>query len=70
MADMTTVRMLVSITGTRDGVDWPERGATLELPVGEAAAMVAGGLVEVAAVDPDVEVAADVTRPAARRGRA
>ena len=69
----TQVRMLVSISGTRDGQDWPERGELATLPTDEAAAMVAAGLVEVAAVEPggaDVEVAADVTKPRARKGAA
>lgn len=67
----TQVRMLVSISGTRDGQDWPPRGELATLPVDEAAAMAAAGLVEVAAVEPggtDVEVAADVVKPRARRG--
>lgn len=67
----TQVRMLVSISGTRDGQDWPARGELATLPADEAAAMAAAGLVEVAAVEQggaDVEVAADVAKPRARRG--
>ena len=52
MPDTTQVRMLVTISGTRDGVEWPARGDLATLPADEAAAMVAGGLVEVAAVEP------------------
>ena len=67
----TQVRMLVSISGTRNGQDWPPRGELATLPVDEAAAMATAGLVELAAVEqggPDVEVAADVAKPRARRG--
>lgn len=38
------VRMLVGITGTRDGVDWPPIGGVLDLPDGEAADYIAAGL--------------------------
>ena len=67
----TQVRMLVSISGTRDGQDWPARGELATLPADEAAAMAAAGLVEVAAVEPggdDVEQAADTSKPRARKG--
>ena len=67
----TQVRVLVSISGTRDGQDWPARGELATLPADEAAAMAAAGLVELAVVEPggaDVEVAADVVKPRARRG--
>ena len=67
----TQVLMLVSISGTRDGQDWPARGELATLPADEAAAMTAAGLVEVAAIEPggdDVERAADVARPRARKG--
>ena len=72
MPDTTQVRMLVTISGTRDGADWPARGELATLPADEAAAMVAGGLVEVAAVEPggaDVETAADTAKPSPRGGR-
>jgi hypothetical protein len=72
MADTTQVRMLVTISGTRDGADWPARGELATLPTDEAAAMVAGGLVEIAAVEPggaDVETAADTAKPSLRGAR-
>lgn len=42
---MGTYRMLVSMTGTRNGADWPVRGGVVELPEGEAAAYVSAGFV-------------------------
>lgn len=39
-------RMKVNMSGSRDGVDWPARGETVDLPDAEAAHMVASGLAE------------------------
>lgn len=64
---MQVVRMLVGISGTRDGADWPPRGGTVALPDDEAAALVRAGIAEDAG-PADVEVAADVAKPRARRG--
>ncbi|MFE7927790.1 hypothetical protein ACFU6S_03495 [Streptomyces sp. NPDC057456] len=38
------VRMKVTISGTRDGQPWPERGGEVDLPEGEAKQLVAAGL--------------------------
>ncbi|MFF4752657.1 hypothetical protein ACWD5R_11425 [Streptomyces sp. NPDC002514] len=38
------VRMKVTISGTRDGEPWPERGGVVDLPDGEAGQMIAAGL--------------------------
>ncbi|MGW9022586.1 hypothetical protein ACWGOE_14000, partial [Leucobacter chromiiresistens] len=38
--------MKVTISGTRDGQPWPERGQSVDLPDGEAKQMVAAGLAE------------------------
>lgn len=46
---MSVVRMRVRISGTRDGVEWPEVGGLVTLPDAEAADMVAAGLAEPAA---------------------
>jgi len=63
----TMVRMLVSISGTRDGQDWPARGGLLEVAEGEAAALVAGGLAEAVVPEPGaIETASVDARPAAR----
>jgi hypothetical protein len=40
------VRMKVTISGTRDGETWPERGGSVDLPDDEAEQMVAAGLAE------------------------
>ena len=64
------VRMIVEISGTRDGEEWPKRGESIDLPDAEAADYIAAGLceadnppapapaVEVAAVEPATETAA------------
>lgn len=38
------VRMKVTISGTRDGKPWPEKGGVVDLPDDEAEQMVASGL--------------------------
>lgn len=38
------IRMKVSISGTRDGEAWPEKGGVTDLPEGEAKHLVAIGL--------------------------
>ncbi|MFD9225347.1 hypothetical protein ACFWDI_36305 [Streptomyces sp. NPDC060064] len=38
------VRMKASLSGTRDGVDWPKAGGSIELPDDEAEHLVAAGL--------------------------
>ncbi len=38
------VRMTGDISGTRDGVRWPARGETVELPDQEAASLIAIGM--------------------------
>jgi hypothetical protein len=40
------VRMKVTISGTRNGEPWPERGGIKELPDGEAEYMISVGLAE------------------------
>ena len=45
------VRMKVTISGTRNGEPWPERGEIKELPDGEAKYMISVGLAE----EPDDE---------------
>lgn len=43
------VRMKVTVSGTRDGEPWPERGSVVDLPDDEARQLIAGGL----AAEPD-----------------
>lgn len=38
------VKMVAGITGTRDGVDWPAPGESIDLPQDEAELLVANGL--------------------------
>lgn len=40
------IKMTANITGTRDGVDWPAVGGTLDVPDTEAADLIAAGLAE------------------------
>mgnify|MGYP003337408333 CR=1 FL=1 len=40
----TSVVLLVTLTGTRNGEDWPAKGATMSLPAEEAADMVEAGM--------------------------
>lgn len=64
---MALVRMLVQLSGTRDGAEWPAPGAILECPAEEAAQLAGSGLaapfagapapVESASVSPAVETA-------------
>ena len=66
---MATVRMLVRLSGSRDGADWPEAGDTLNVPAEEAAQLVGSRLAEIVAATPratraPVVETADVT-PAA-----
>jgi hypothetical protein len=45
------VKMLSTITGTRNGADWPAVGGVIELPDGEAVDMIAAGLAEAASTE-------------------
>jgi hypothetical protein len=40
------IRMLVEMTGTRDGQPWPRKGEEAELPTAAAAHLVASGIAE------------------------
>lgn len=56
---MAKVKMKFQITGTRDGVDWPSPGETIDVPADEAASLVAQGVAE------PVEPGRAKSRPAA-----
>lgn len=45
------VKMLVSISGTRDGAAWPAHGEIVDLPDVEASAYIAQGIAEASAED-------------------
>ena len=52
------IRIQGDISGSRDGVPWPKRGETMELPDDEGASLCASGLaVPVKSTDGDVEKA-------------
>lgn len=65
------VTMLVKVSGSRDGVDWPEPGGSVEVPDVEAAALVAAGLgaVETPEDHQGAEITSAMvdTRPRARK---
>ena len=46
------IRMRVSISGTRSGVDWPPAGSVMEVDDVEGMHLCAGGLAEPVAEDP------------------
>lgn len=54
------VRMRVEMSGTRDGLPWPPKGQSVDLPDEEAAHLVAAGLAE-SESGPEVE---EATAPA------
>ena len=44
---MATIKMLANISGTRNGVEWPELGGTIDVPADEAESLAAAGLARV-----------------------
>jgi hypothetical protein len=51
------IRMKVTMSGTRNGEDWPPAGETVDLPTGEAQHLVASGIAEEIDTAPEVETA-------------
>lgn len=51
------IRMNISMSGTRNGEDWPPAGETVDLPTGEAQHLVASGIASEVGDDPEVETA-------------
>jgi hypothetical protein len=49
--------MTVSLSGMRDGQDWPPRGSVIDLPDDEAKGYIAGGMARPADKEDDVEKA-------------
>ena len=43
MTKVQTVRMNIHVTGTRNGVEWPHKGGTIDLPHDEAVQLAAAG---------------------------
>lgn len=54
------VQMIQHITGTRDGLEWPLAGGTIDLPDHEAADLIGAGLAK-ESTDEAVETEADPT---------
>ena len=74
--DDMKVRMLVHMSGTRNGQEWPAAGEPMDLPDGEAADYIAAGIAEAAASKvvvgepgPELEAAVVDTKPRARTTR-
>lgn len=59
--------MLVSLSGTRNGVDWPQRGEVIDLPNEEAVKAINSGLAEAVSDEPKVEAAVVESKPAPRK---
>lgn len=53
------VKMLTKITGTRNAVEWPDAGETIELPDAEAEGLVASKLAKFAKKDSNTYQSAD-----------
>lgn len=51
------VRMLVDVSGTRNGKRWPNRGSLLDVSAAEGSALVAAGIAERVSEAPRVESA-------------
>jgi len=63
--------MRVSISGTRNGVDWPPKGSVVDLPDAEAVDMLNGGLAAPVPADgPERAVVAPVVEKAVRTRKA
>ena len=63
------VVMAVGITGTRDGVDWPAVGESVDLPESEARDLIAAGHAREASVKPETATAAKPETASARKPR-
>jgi hypothetical protein len=56
---VTTIKMLAKITGTRNGLDWPDIGETIELPDAEAEQLIGQKLAKPARKDASTLQGAD-----------
>lgn len=63
---MPRIRMLVAITGTRNGEPWPEVGEEVDVSEAEAVDMITAGLAE---VGEEVDVTASKPEPKSRAKR-
>lgn len=53
MSKTTTITMLATISGSRNGEAWPQRGETISLPADEASHLIQAGLAAKGEVDAD-----------------
>ena len=61
------VTMRQKISGSRDGVDWPDPGETIDLPDGEAEQLVSLGLAVAGDAPADPPADAEESRKGARK---
>lgn len=61
------VQMVVKISGTRDGADWPAPGESITVPDAEGAELCANGLAVPVKSSPVVETADAPKTPARKR---
>ncbi len=66
---MGSYRMLASISGTRNGQDWPKRGEVVDLDDGEAGKYVRAGLMAPQEAAVETAVAGDVETATTQRKR-
>lgn len=66
------IELKVNVSGTRDGIEWPPMGGSVDLPESEAAQMVAAGLASAVTPAPVETATANTstveTRKRVRRG--
>ena len=48
---MSSIKLKIQISGTRDGVEWPEPGTVIDVPAEEAASLIAIGAAEEAGTE-------------------
>lgn len=68
------IRMLVAMSGTRNGQEWPAKGVVAELPTAEAAHLCAAGIAEPVGdrnepQQPETAVAPDTSEKRGSRAR-
>ncbi|MET7643045.1 hypothetical protein ABZS83_05250 [Streptomyces sp. NPDC005426] len=63
------IRMLVAMTGTRDGVPWPAEGEEADLPTAAAAHLVSAGVAEEVTAKAVAPEAAAEDKPVRKGGR-
>lgn len=63
------VKMKATMSGLRDGQEWPPAGACLDVPAAEGADLCAAGLAEVCEDRPAVEKAVEPTARVSKRTR-